>query len=309
MDIVVNHLTKRYGPQKAVDNVSFRVKAGEVLGFLGPNGAGKTTTMKAISCYIKPELGDILVGGYSIHEHPEKIKKNIGYLPENNPLYQDMNIIDFLEFIAKIHRIPKYLIPDRILDMVRTCGLEGEKHKLIGELSKGYQQRVGLAQALIHDPEILILDEPTTGLDPNQIVEIRELIKRIGKEKTVILSSHILAEVEATCDRILIINNGRIVVDGTAEELRKQAAGSEILRLGVQGGDVNDIFEKLLLLDTVESVDFIDVNKQIFEVQSMDGETSIKAIFDLCVANGYYISELTPTETKLEDIFRELTLH
>ena len=309
MDIVVNHLTKRYGPQKAVDNVSFRVKAGEVLGFLGPNGAGKTTTMKAISCYIKPELGDILVGGYSIHEHPEKIKKNIGYLPENNPLYQDMNIIDFLEFIAKIHRIPKYLIPDRILDMVRTCGLEGEKHKLIGELSKGYQQRVGLAQALIHDPEILILDEPTTGLDPNQIVEIRELIKRIGKEKTVILSSHILAEVEATCDRILIINNGRIVVDGTAEELRKQAAGSEILRLGVQGGDVNDIFENLLLLDTVESVDFIDVNKQIFEVQSMDGETSIKAVFDLCVAKGYYISELTPTETKLEDIFRELTLH
>ena len=309
MDIVVNHLTKRYGPQKAVDNVSFRVKAGEVLGFLGPNGAGKTTTMKAISCYIKPELGDILVGGYSIHEHPEKIKKNIGYLPENNPLYQDMNIIDFLEFIAKIHGIPKYLIPERILDMVRTCGLEGEKHKLIGELSKGYQQRVGLAQALIHDPEILILDEPTTGLDPNQIVEIRELIKRIGKEKTVILSSHILAEVEATCDRILIINNGRIVVDGTAEELRKQAAGNEILRLGVQGGDVNDIFEDLLLLDTVESVDFIDVGKQIFEVQSMEGETSIKEIFDQCVAKGYYISELTPMETKLEDIFRELTLH
>ena len=309
MDIVVNHLTKRYGPQKAVDNVSFRVKAGEVLGFLGPNGAGKTTTMKAISCYVKPELGDILVGGYSIHEHPEKIKKNIGYLPENNPLYQDMNIIDFLEFIAKIHGIPKYLIPERILDMVRTCGLEGEKHKLIGELSKGYQQRVGLAQALIHDPEILILDEPTTGLDPNQIVEIRELIKRIGKEKTVILSSHILAEVEATCDRILIINNGRIVVDGTAEELRKQAAGNEILRLGVQGGDVNDIFEDLLLLDTVESVDFIDVGKQIFEVQSMEGESSIKEIFDQCVAKGYYISELTPMETKLEDIFRELTLH
>lgn len=309
MDIVVEHLTKRYGPQKAVDNVSFRVKAGEVLGFLGPNGAGKTTTMKAISCYIRPEEGDIKIGGYSIHEHPEIIKKNIGYLPENNPLYEDMNIIDFLEFIAKIHDIPKYLIPERILDMVRTCGLEGEKHKLISELSKGYQQRVGLAQALIHDPEILILDEPTTGLDPNQIVEIRELIKRIGKEKTVILSSHILAEVEATCDRILIINNGRIVVDGTAETLRKQAAGNEILKLGIQGGDVNEIFEKLLDIESIDSVDFIDIDKQLFEIQSQPDSSSVKAIFDVCVQNNYYISELTPTETKLEDIFRELTLH
>lgn len=309
MDIVVEHLTKRYGPQKAVDNVSFRIKAGEVLGFLGPNGAGKTTTMKAISCYIKPEEGDVLVGGYSIHEHPEIIKKNIGYLPENNPLYQEMNIIDFLEFIAKIHEIPKYLIPERILDMVRTCGLEGEKHKLIGELSKGYQQRVGLAQALIHDPEILILDEPTTGLDPNQIVEIRELIKRIGKEKTVILSSHILAEVEATCDRILIINNGRIVVDGTAEELRKQAKGNEILKLGIDGGEIADIFDELLGIDTIDSVDVIDEEKKLFEIQSIPETSSVKEIFDTCVRNKYYITELTPTETKLEDIFRELTLH
>ncbi|WP_372752584.1 ATP-binding cassette domain-containing protein [Labilibaculum sp.] len=309
MDIVVEHLTKRYGPQKAVDNVSFRVKAGEVLGFLGPNGAGKTTTMKAISCFIKPEEGDILIGGYSIHEHPEIIKRNIGYLAENNPLYQGMNIIDFLEFIAKIHGIPKYLIPERILDMIRTCGLEGEKHKLIGELSKGYQQRVGLAQALIHDPEILILDEPTTGLDPNQIVEIRELIKRIGKEKTVILSSHILAEVEATCDRILIINNGRIVVDGTAADLRKQAQGSEILKLRVQGGNIDEIFERLHEIESIESIDFIDVDKQIFEIQSLPETSSVKAIFDTCVRNNFYISELTPTETKLEDIFRQLTLH
>ncbi|MBN2596678.1 ATP-binding cassette domain-containing protein [Labilibaculum sp.] len=308
MDIVVEHLTKRYGPQKAVDNVSFRVKAGEVLGFLGPNGAGKTTTMKAIACFIKPEEGDVLVGGYSIHDHPEIIKKNIGYLAENNPLYQEMNIIDFLEFIAKIHGIPKYLIPERILDMIRTCGLEGEKHKLIGELSKGYQQRVGLAQALIHDPDILILDEPTTGLDPNQIVEIRELIKRIGKEKTVILSSHILAEVEATCDRILIINNGRIVVDGTAEELRKQAQGNEILKLGVQGGNIDYIFKSLFEIETIDSIDIIDVDKQLFEIQSLPNTTSVKAIFNTCVQNNYYITELTPTETKLEDIFRELTL-
>jgi len=309
MDIVVEHLTKRYGPQKAVDNVSFRVKAGEVLGFLGPNGAGKTTTMKAISCFIMPDEGDVRVGGYSIREHPEIIKKHIGYLPEHNPLYPDMNIIDFLEFIAKIHQIPKHLIQERLLDMVKVCGLEGEKHKLIRELSKGYQQRVGLAQALIHDPDILILDEPTTGLDPNQIIEIRELIKRIGREKTVILSSHILAEVEATCDRILIINNGRIVVDGTAAELQKQAQGHEILKLGVAGGDISEIFEKLMEIETVENVDFIDFENQQLEVQSYPEASSIKAIFDTCVANGYYITELTPIETKLEDIFRELTTH
>ena len=309
MDIVVEHLTKRYGPQKAVDNISFKVKAGEVLGFLGPNGAGKTTTMKALACFILPEEGDIKIGGYSIREHPEIIKKHIGYLPENNPLYQDMNIIDFLEFIAKIHEIPKHLIQERLLDMVKVCGLEGEKHKLIRELSKGYQQRVGLAQALIHDPDVLILDEPTTGLDPNQIVEIRELIKRIGKEKTVILSSHILAEVEATCDRILIINNGRVVVDGTAEEMRKQAQGNEIIKLGVAGGDINDIFEKIMEIDSVETVDFLDFECQILEVQSYAKMSSVKAIFDTCVANNYYITELTPIETKLEDIFRELTTH
>jgi len=309
MDIVVEHLTKRYGPQKAVDNVSFRVKAGEVLGFLGPNGARKTTTMKAISCFIMPDEGDVRVGGYSIREHPEIIKKHIGYLPEHNPLYLDMNIIDFLEFIAKIHQIPKHLIQERLLDMVKVCGLEGEKHKLIRELSKGYQQRVGLAQALIHDPDILILDEPTTGLDPNQIVEIRELIKRIGREKTVILSSHILAEVEATCDRILIINNGRIIVDGTADELRKQAQGHEVLKLGIAGGEISDISEKLMEIETVETVDFIDFESQLLEVQSYPQASSIKAIFDTCVANNYYITELTPIETKLEDIFRELTTH
>ncbi|MCT4615575.1 MAG: ATP-binding cassette domain-containing protein [Marinifilaceae bacterium] len=309
MDISVKNLTKKYGEQKAVDNISFKVKGGEILGLLGPNGAGKTTTMKMISCYLKPESGDVLVGGYSILEQPGQIKSTIGYLPENNPLYNDMNIVDFLKFIAKIHKVPKHLIIERILDMIRICGLEGEKHKLIGELSKGYQQRVGLAQALIHDPEILILDEPTTGLDPNQIVEIRELIKRIGKEKTVILSSHILAEVEATCDRIIIINNGRIVVDGTAEELRKQASGNEILRVGIQEGDPNEIFDKLKEIETIESVDFINSKDNLYEIQSLKDLSSIKNIFDFCVKNQYYISELTPTETKLEDIFRELTLH
>ena len=184
MDIVVENITKRFGTQKAVDDVSFQVKTGEILGFLGPNGAGKSTTMRAITCYLSPNEGDIKVGGLSIHEHPEEIKKKIGYLPESNPLYEEMPVIDYLKFVASLHGIEKNLISHRILEMVQTCGLEGEKHKKIRELSKGYKQRVGLAQALIHDPEVLVLDEPTSGLDPNQIVEIRDLIREIGREKT-----------------------------------------------------------------------------------------------------------------------------
>jgi len=309
MDIVVRNLMKKYGQQKAVDDISFQVKAGEVLGFLGPNGAGKTTTLKAMSCYLKPDSGDIKIGGYSIYDNSARIKKNIGYLAENNPLYQDMTIIDFLNFIAKIHEIPKYLINDRILDMVRICGLEGEKHKLISQLSKGYQQRVGLAQAMIHDPEVLILDEPTTGLDPNQRIEIRDLIKRIGEEKTVILSSHILAEVEATCDRIIIINKGRIVVDGTAASLRKQAQGNEIIALGIQGGHYNLIFDKLMEIETVKNVEFVDFDNQLFELQSIDGASSISDINKMCVENNFYITQLTPIETKLEDVFRVLTTY
>lgn len=308
MDIVVENLTKIYGTQKAVDNISFRVKTGEVLGFLGPNGAGKTTTMKAITTYLNPDEGDVKVGEYSIHENPEEIKKQIGYLPESNPLYQEMPIIDYLKFVARMQRIPSEKIKERIRDMVEVCGLEGEKHKKISELSKGYRQRVGLAQALIHDPDVLILDEPTSGLDPNQIVEIRELIKKIGREKTVILSSHILAEVEATCDRIMIINKGRIVADGTSEELRKHAQGKEILHVTIEEGDANEIFEKLSTIDTVDLVDRINAGKGMFEVQSKPEKSSRKAIFKLCVENNWLLTELSPVETKLEDIFRELTL-
>ncbi len=205
--------------------MSFEVKAGEILGFLGPNGAGKTTTMKAIAGFLTPTSGSINIGRYSVSDNPEMVKQMIGYLPEHNPLYTDMNVIDYLRYMAQLQRIRASKINDRILEMVNVCGFEGEKHKRISELSKGYRQRVGLAQALIHDPQVLILDEPTTGLDPNQIVEIRELIRKIGREKTIILSSHILAEVEATCDRILIINKGHIVADGTADQLRKASSG------------------------------------------------------------------------------------
>lgn len=309
MDIVVENLTKKYGAQRAVDNISFRVKTGEILGFLGPNGAGKTTTMKAITTYLMPNEGNIYVGNLSVHEKPDEIKKSIGYLPENNPLYSDMPVIDYLKFVAELHGIEKSKIRDKILEMINVTGLEGEKHKKIGELSKGYKQRVGLAQALIHDPEVLILDEPTAGLDPNQIVEIRELIKKIGREKTVILSSHILAEVEATCDRILIINKGKIVADGTSKDLRKQSEGREILKIRIEDGDKNKIFEALQKLETVGVVDFMKDDKNAFDVQSKPELSSRKHIFDLCVKNKWVLTEMTPIETKLEDVFRVLTIN
>ena len=308
MDIIVENLTKTYGTQKAVDDISFRVKTGEVLGFLGPNGAGKTTTMKAISTFLVPEEGSIRIGDYLISENQEEVKKHIGYLPENNPLYTDMPVIDYLWYTAELYGIPKNKIKGRILEMVKVCGLEGEKHKNIGEMSKGYQQRVGLAQALIHDPDVLILDEPTSGLDPNQIIEIRELIKKIGKQKTVILSSHILAEVEATCDRIMIINKGKIVADGTSEDLRKHAQGKEVLQITIEDGDANDIFEALKKIDTVDVVDFIEAGKNRFEIQSKVELTSRKKIFELCVNKKWSLTEMTVFETKLEDIFRELTM-
>jgi len=307
MDIIVDGITKTYGRQNAVDKLSFEVNTGEVLGFLGPNGAGKTTTMKAITGYIETNHGDIEVGGVSVNRNPGEVKKYIGYLPEHNPLYQDMPVIDYLGFVAGLQGVEKNEIENRVTEMIHVCGLSSEKHKKIRELSKGYKQRVGLAQALIHDPEVLILDEPTTGLDPNQIVEIRELIKKIGREKTVILSSHILAEVEATCDRILIIHNGKIVANGTAEELRRQAQGNELLKVDLGEVDRNEAFAALKGLPTVSLVDFVENGNAIFEVQSKEGKHSAKPIFDLCVQKGWYLSQLTPVETKLEDIFREVT--
>ncbi|MDD5508551.1 MAG: ATP-binding cassette domain-containing protein [Bacteroidales bacterium] len=309
MDIVVENFTKKYGTQKAVDNISFVVKAGEVLGFLGPNGAGKTTTMKAITTFFAPTAGDIRLGNISVKDNPEEIKKHIGYLPENNPLYTDIPVIDYLRFVAGLYQIPKTRVKEKILEMVNLCGLEGEKHKKIGELSKGYKQRVGLAQALIHDPDVLILDEPTAGLDPNQIVEIRELIRKIGRQKTVILSSHILAEVEATCDRILIINKGRIVADGTPSTLRQRAQGSEILHVTIEGGERNDVFKALQSLPSVDLVDLNRDDPDSFEIHSKPDQSSRKAIFQLCVQHKWFLTGMTIQQTKLEDVFRELTMN
>ena len=308
MSILVENLTKKYGSQRAVDNISFEVKTGEIVGFLGPNGAGKTTTMKMITCFMAPTDGDIKINGMSIHENQELIKKKIGYLPESNPLYEDMPVLEYLHYAAELHGVPKSKIQERIIEMVRLTGLNAEKHKLIGELSKGYKQRVGLAQAMIHDPEILILDEPTTGLDPNQIVEIRKLIRELGREKTVILSTHILPEVEATSDRILIINNGKIVADGTAASLRKQAQGEEMLRVQIADAENADtIYEGLKNIDSVAMVDPVKDAENTFLVNSNENVSSRRDIFKLCVDNNWVLTELTPLETKLEDIFRELT--
>jgi ABC-2 type transport system ATP-binding protein len=309
MNITIENLSKKYGPQKAVDGLSFEVKTGEILGFLGPNGAGKSTTMKMITGYIGIGEGSVVIGDKSVAEHGDEVKKYIGYLPENNPLYLDMAVIDYLEFCAALQGVPSDRIDERVRKMVKECGLNAEKHKKIGELSKGYRQRVGLAQAMIHDPQILVLDEPTTGLDPNQIVEIRNLIREIGKEKTVILSTHILPEVEATCDRILIINKGKIVADGTAENLRRQAEGQEILKVRIEDATTEAIEAELKKIKTIQRIEMIDKNLNRFEVQSKVDTSSSREIFKLCVQKGWVLSELTPLETRLEDIFRNLTLN
>lgn len=306
MNISVNNLTKIYGNQKALDNISFEVKTGEVLGFLGPNGAGKTTTMKILTCFITPDDGEVYIGNLSIFDNQQEIKKTIGYLPENNPLYGDMNVIDYLFFSAEISGVSKSKIDHRIKEMILLAGLNDEKHKNIYELSKGYKQRVGLAQALIHDPEILILDEPTSGLDPNQIVEIRKLIRKIGKEKTVILSTHILSEVEATCDRIIIINKGKIVADGTAESLKRKTQETEVIKFQIiDKVNRDNVFAQISNIPSVTSVDYVDNH---FLIGSIDGLNTKKYLFNMCVSNKWIISELTSVETKLEDIFRNLTI-
>lgn len=307
MSIKVENLTKYYGEQKAVDHISFEIRTGEVIGFLGPNGAGKSTTMKMMTGYMAPTEGQVSIEGIDVSVEPLTIKKKIGYLPENNPLYTDMAIIDYLWFCAEIQGMDRSEIPGRIREMIDLCGLGAEKHKTINELSKGYRQRVGLAQSIIHDPDVLIFDEPTTGLDPNQIIEIRKLIKKLGEKKTVILSSHILSEVEATCDRILIINHGKIVADGTAETLRKQAAGEEILKVQIETIAGESAETELLSLSSVESVKKLEDKPNFFQVYSGVGQSSRKAVFDMCVKNRWYLMELSVIETRLEDIFRNVT--
>ncbi|MDD3807080.1 MAG: ATP-binding cassette domain-containing protein [Candidatus Marinimicrobia bacterium] len=305
--ITVDHLTKYYGHIKAVDDISFHIKDGEILGFLGPNGAGKSTTLRIITSYLMPTSGNIYINDMNILDDSLDIRKNIGYLPENNPLYSEMNVYDFLKFSASIRGIEGEAFEKRLKEVIELCGLYGVIHNQIGKLSKGYRQRTGLAQSIFHNPEILILDEPTAGLDPNQIVEIRSLIKQLGKEKTVIISSHILQEIQATADRMVIINKGKIAADGTIDDLMSGFKGCTRLHLEIEGADSFDALKE------------IHENVNLVQVEPKKNSTSIvleypntldlrKDVFQLIVKKGWTLLEMNRYQTSLEDLFRILTM-
>ena len=305
--IEVRNLTKRYGSTVAVNNVSFDAEAGEVLGFLGPNGAGKTTTMRVLTCFLPADDGTASIDGYDIFENSIEVRQRIGYLPESAPLYGDMGVIDYLKFIAEIRNIPKSERNDRIKSVVEICGLGPMIQKDVSELSKGYRQRLGLAQSLVHDPPILILDEPTSGLDPSQIIEIRNLIKEIGKEKTIIFSTHILSEVSATCSRVLIISDGRIVANGTPDELAEQAKGEGIVDISIRAPQA-EIESKLGDLDFVTSFKQVGTDDGVFRYKISSQQDNIaEELFRFVVENRWSLTELRQETVSLEDVFLKLT--
>lgn len=312
MAIAVRNLEKSYGREKAVNGISFDVQTGEILGFLGPNGAGKTTTMKIITCYMPQSSGSVEVDGIDTLEHSHEVRRKIGYLPELNPLYLDMNVLEYLEYSAQLHGLRNDDLRRRQKDMIEVCGLGDVRHKDIGELSKGYRQRVGLAQAMIHDPQVLILDEPTSGLDPNQIVEIRNLIRRLGSAKTVILSTHILSEVQATCDRVIIIHEGSIVANGTPDELQRSFQGSESLAVEIRTEvpDVMaDLFPKLRGLPNVDSVEYrgSEGPNHRFLIHTAPGTDMREQLFHAAVQQRWVLLELSRKATSLEEVFHKLT--
>jgi ABC-2 type transport system ATP-binding protein len=312
MAITVRNLTKLYGAEKAVNDISFDVKTGEILGFLGPNGAGKTTTMKIITCYMPPTSGIVEVEGLDIAEHSFEVRKKIGYLPEMNPLYLDMNVVEYLEYSARLHGLKDIVLRSRLKEMIDVCGITEVRHKDIGELSKGFRQRVGLAQAMIHDPEVLILDEPTSGLDPNQIVEIRNLIRQLGRAKTVVLSTHILSEVQATCDRVIIINEGTIVADGTLEQLQQDFRGSEKISLELKTRATNamtEIYPKFKDIQHVDSVEYSGQEGEVhkFSILAEKGFDIREEIFRRAVSEGWILMEMSRKATSLEEVFHKLT--
>ena len=299
MSIKVEHISKTYGTQKAVDDISFEVMPGEVVGFLGPNGAGKSTTLKMITGYLPKDTGTIFVCGIPVEGEAISTKKKIGYLAESNPLYHEMYVREYLQFIGELHRVSN--IKSRVDEVVLMTGLSAEMHKEIGQLSKGYKQRVGLAAALIHDPEVLILDEPTTGLDPNQIIEIREVIRSLGKKKTILFSSHILQEVESLCDRVIVINKGKIVADDRIEKLRDIGSAST-LRVQLKDKATKNIFENIPGLLKIEQ---IDEHNWVF--QTSDAEKLSKELIGFTLQHSLNIVSLQTQTRSLEDIFRELT--
>jgi ABC-2 type transport system ATP-binding protein len=302
MSIVVKGVTKLYGKQKALDNVSFDIHRGEVAGFIGPNGAGKSTMMKIITGFIPPTSGEVFVNDLSTVENSINVRKIIGYLPEHNPLYPDMYIIEYLKYVAGLYGIHTHM-KELIDKIILKTGLEAEKKKKIGALSKGYRQRVGLGQALIHDPEILILDEPTSGLDPNQITEIRNLISELGKEKTVMLSTHIMQEVEAICDRVIIIDKGRIVADEKAGKIRK----GDVETIQTIIVEFNKKITSELLLSIPDIGQPVNTEANTWLIQSMAGKDIREEIFEFAVKHGLKVLQMQVKEKKLEDVFRDLT--
>lgn len=303
MSVSVHNLSKLYADQKAVDAISFEVKKGEILGFLGPNGAGKSTTMKMLTCYLPPSAGTASVCGLDIVQQPLEVKQKIGYLPENNPLYYDMYVKEFLEFALQIHGPkPAADYSRKIRETIDLVGLNVEQHKKIGQLSKGYKQRVGLAQALIHNPEILILDEPTSGLDPNQLADIRNLIKELGKEKTIIFSTHIMQEVQAVCDRVIIINKGKLVADDKPGNLQHLLSNEILIEVefanSIQPGDLQQI-ANVHLIDTLSTNHFVLHGKDSLQLR--------KDIFAFAVSSNNPLLTLKQENKSLEDIFQQLT--
>jgi ABC-2 type transport system ATP-binding protein len=305
--IEVKNLFKSFGPTKAVNNVSFTVEKGEVVGFLGPNGAGKTTTMRILTCFLSPDSGTATVGGYDIIKEALRVRSLIGYLAEGSPLYEDMGVIEYLRFIADMHGMSGRDRDPRLQEMISVCGLKPVIHKVVGELSKGFRQRLGLAASIIHDPDILILDEPTSGLDPKQNREIRGLIKRIGQEKCVILSTHILPEVEVTCSRAIIIDEGKITAEGTVEELGRMARGGDTYYVTLIG-DAGKIREHLGNLDIIESyVEGKPNGGHSFVLSSHTSEDISERLFDFAVQGGFKLTHLSRQEGGLEDAFLRLT--
>jgi ABC-2 type transport system ATP-binding protein len=300
MSVVIKNLTRIFGKQVAVDNVSFSANKSEILGFLGPNGAGKSTTMKIAAGYLAPSAGTVEIAGFDIATYSLNARGKTGYLPENNPLYPDLYVKEYLHFVGKVHHLRN--VDARVNDMIKITGLEDEKNKRIGQLSKGYRQRVGLAQTLIHDPEVLIMDEPTSGLDPNQIIEIRQLIKTVSQDKTVILSTHIMQEVQALCDRVIIINKGRIVADSPIGELLSYTKDEQIIRIEFSAKSDPRLFTSIRGFIKLET----DGEKAIRITVKKDSDARAE-IFRIAATNNLPVTGLTQEENSMESIFKEIT--
>lgn len=300
MSITISNLTKTYGSQKAIDNISFDAGNNSIIGFLGPNGAGKSTTMKIVTGYLEADSGTVTINGININTNPLQTKKQIGYLPEGNPLYYEMYVREYLSFVASVHKL-KTGTKKRIEDVINLTGLTNESKKKTGQLSKGYKQRVGLAAALIHDPDVLILDEPTSGLDPNQIIEIRQVIKELGKNKTVLFSSHILQEVESICDRVIIINKGKIVADDTLVNLQSAHKNSHTV-IAEFGKKISIKF-----LEELEGAENVQEISNQYHIQTLDPEKIKKQLLKFSLQNNLDILSLQSKSKSLEEIFRNLT--